>query len=79
MNDSQINAFFEGSGETFTVSEASFLFQGLLASVLFLWLGWTCIQAYRAFSSGDMNGNQAGFLVLRGVFMLTVLLYLIAL
>ena len=78
MTTDQENAFKQGTGGLFDVAQTEYLFYGALAVTLLVWVAWISIKAYQGFAGGELEGEEAGLVVVRAVILMTVLLFMVS-
>lgn len=69
--------FDTGANGFITADDALLASQAIGATLLFIWVAWVCILAYKDFSNGRIRGSQMMFLWFRAVFLLSVILFLL--
>lgn len=69
--------FNTGGAGLITMDGTSTLIIGVIATLMLLWTAWLSVTAYREYGVGKLDTFGLMFSLVRGIFLLTVLLYLI--
>ena len=68
---------FNTGGAGLITMDESTLIIGVIATLMLLWTAWLSVTAYREYGVGKLDTFGLMFSMVRGIFLLTVLLYLI--
>ena len=77
MTSAQATAFEEGTGSFFTASDFLFTVQAIGSTLVFVYVAWLCLRAYNDYGKGYIKANDMITVWFRGVFMMSIFLYLL--
>lgn len=77
MNATQQSAFSNGTANIFNAGDLSLLIASVFSVLIFLYVSWLCVEAYKNYGEGRLTEGDFLVTVLRGAGLLTFLLFLV--